>query len=369
MLISGTIREFILADVMQLLAQQKVTGKLILDNGKKEGYVFFKDGSVVSAMYEEESFLAKLFYYFTEIRQESRGKVRELFSKYEGKVAELTQYINDKSILTKEELYNYATNLIMDITCSFFFWKGGQYKFEALRTVDYLIPAGVSIPVENIIMEAMRRVDEWSRMRKNFNQETIFMHTDKKPDLSNFTNPLEKPELYLYLRTDGTTSVKDLLADTFISEYRTYESINSLLTEGFITPLPEAVTQTIKTAIRKKEEEKYFSSPLLALILSFFITAGSILIIFVMAWLWKGVVLSDLNVKASLHGRKVETKIAEKHFLEAKRYFSSKYINYNNHNAQSLTPEDFYWISKKDAIYISKKKENLIKIDSESIIK
>ncbi|MCX7726582.1 MAG: DUF4388 domain-containing protein [Chitinispirillaceae bacterium] len=358
MLISGTLREFILADVMQLLAQQKITGKLILDNGKKEGYVFFKDGLVVSAMYEGESFQAKLFCFFTEIRQETKSKVREFFSKYEGRIAELTQYIENKGILAHEELYNYATNLIMDIACSFFFWKGGQYKFEALRTVDHLIPAGVSIPVENIVMEAMRRVDEWNRIRKNFNEETIFMHTDKKVDLSNFNNPLEKPELYLYLRIDGTTPVKDLLSDAFISEYRTYESINFLLTEGLIVPLPETVTQSIRAAIRKKEEEKYFGSPVLANLLSFLITAGCILIILVMSWLWKGVVLADLNVKAYLRKKSVETKIAERNFLEAKRYFSAKYMRYY---PEDLKPEDFSGISKRDAFYLSEVKDSLIK--------
>ena len=69
MVLSGTLREFILADVFQLLAQQKITGKLLLNNGRSEAYVIFENGLVVAAEKDDEKFVSKLFNYLVDILQ------------------------------------------------------------------------------------------------------------------------------------------------------------------------------------------------------------------------------------------------------------------------------------------------------------
>jgi hypothetical protein len=348
MVLSGTLREFILADVMQLLTQQKITGKLILDNGRTEGHIVFKNGSIVAAVCEQESFPLKLFYYLTEIQQQPKNKVRELFSSYEGKVAELIFFLENKSIMNHQELEAYALGVTIDIACSLFLWKTGKYRFDSLRTVDHLIPAGIDIPVENVVMEAMRRIDEWHRMREVITEETIFVHTEKKLDLSSASGPLENPSLYLYHRIDGTSAVKIMLNDTFLTEYKIYETLYSLMQEDLIQPLSENVTKSILAAIQKKEQDSYAAS-LLPPFISISATIGLILLILLLAWLFRGIILSKMNIRSSLMKNSASITVADDHFRDALIYFRAKTLS--PHLSTDGIP-DFFSINRKDVHYL-----------------
>ena len=353
MVLSGTLREFILADVMQLLTQQKITGKLILDNGRTEGYIVFKNGSIVSAVCEQESFPLKLFYYLTEIQQQPKNKIRELLSSFEGKIAEFTVFLENKGIMNHEELEEYALGVTIDIACSLFLWKNGKYRFDSLRTVDHLIPAGIDIPVENLVMEAMRRIDEWHRMREVINEETIFIHTEKRLDLSSTLSPVENPSPYLYHRIDGTSAVKTMLNDTFLTEYKIYETLYSLMQDDLIQPLSENVTKSIRAAIQKKEQESYAAS-ILPPFISISVTIGLILLILLLAWLFRGLILSKMNIRSSLIKNSASIAIADDHFRDALRYFQAKTLSSDLSSNEHL---DFFSMSRKDVHNLSLKRD------------
>ena len=63
MVLSGTLQEFILADIFQILAQQKATGRLILSDGPRRGLAVLQCGIIVSAEEDGETFRNKLVNY------------------------------------------------------------------------------------------------------------------------------------------------------------------------------------------------------------------------------------------------------------------------------------------------------------------
>lgn len=351
MVLSGTLREFILADVMQLLTQQKITGKLILNNGRSEGHIVFRNGSVVAAVREQESFGSKLFYYLTEIQQQPKNKVRELFTAHEERIADLTQFIETRNILSHQELESYALGVTLDITCSLFMWKSGAYHFDSMQSVDHLIPAGVDIPVENIVMEAMRRIDEWNRIRTTINEETIFVRTEKTPDLSAPGGPIENPTLYFYHRIDGISPVKALFNDAFMTEYRTYESLYTLTQDDLIRPLSESITRTIRAAINKNEQDHQTASALPS-VLALLITIGLILILLLAAWLFRDALFSKRSIRSSVVKSFYSVAIAESHLRDAQLFARTTELvpiteTEAVKNFSAITPKDRHWIIKK----------------------
>lgn len=351
MVLSGTLREFILADVMQLLTQQKITGNLLLNNGKDEGCIVFRNGNIVSAIKNKETFPKKLFHFLITVQQQQKNKVRELFTTYEGKTAELTAYLENKNILTREELESYATSVVIDITCSLFLWTSGQYRFDSQRTVDHLIPAGIEIPVENVIMEAMRRIDEWHRMREAITGETVFVHTDTVAELQEFSSPSDDPSSWFYHLIDGTTPVRDLLRNAFVTEYKVYETLYFLYQEDLIRPLSDSITQSIHAAILKKKE-KESQSTLLQPITTLLGSIGFFLLIILISWLHRGVFLSKLNVMSSIRRSEIDLLTAEQHFNDAKRY---SIINTLHPRDDELLTSSF--ITKKDNHFLLLKKK------------
>ncbi|MBN1306767.1 MAG: DUF4388 domain-containing protein [Chitinispirillaceae bacterium] len=352
MILSGTLREFILADVMQLLTQQKITGKLILDSGHANGHIVFRNGTIVAASREQETFPAKLFYYLTEIQQQPKIKVRELFSSYEGNTSGLTSYLENRGIMTRHELQSYALGVTIDIACSLFLWKSGNYRFDSLRTVDHLIPAEIDIPVENVVMEAMRRIDEWRRMRESITEETIFVLTGKKPDMDSAAGPLENPSLYFYHRIDGISAVKVLLNDSFLTEYAIYESLYSLMQENLIKPLSDSVTRSIRAALQKKEQDKN-AATVMPSILSLLVTAGIILIILLLAWFFKNIIFTKIHLQSSHLRNEVSIALAEDHYRDALIYYQTRALSPSIVNDELPS---FSSITRKDAFYLSRKR-------------
>jgi hypothetical protein len=353
MVLSGTLREFILADVMQLLTQQKVTGKLSLNCGNAEGYIIFRDGDIVAAAKEQESFAIKLFSYLTVYQKQPKNKVRELFTKYKDNLAELTRYLEAKNIFTHDELELYAMNMAIDIACSLFLWTSGHYQFDSIKSVDNLIPAGIDIPVENVVMEAMRRIDEWHRMHEAINEETIFIQNEVQAELPEYNSPDDDPSIYLYHRIDGTSSVKDFLTDSFLTEYKIYETLYTLVQSEAIRSLSDTVTRSIKAALQKKEQEASVASAIPP-IFSFIFSTGCILIIILLSWLFRGVFSSELNIKSSVARSRLNFRIAEQHQNDAQIFFMTRSLYPTSQNDEL---QDYSLITKKDAFYLSLKRE------------
>lgn len=342
MVLSGTLREFILADVLQLLTQQKVTGKLVIDNNRGQGTIIFKNGIIVGATREAESFTSKLFYYLVAVLNQPRNKVRELFSSYEGNVAELTEFLEKKQILTHHDLENYATTITIDIACSLFLWTSGKYYFDSLRTVDHLIPAGIALPVENIVMEAMRRIDEWHRMKEVIGEDMVFIRTDKPSSFSELDNPLENPSYYYLQHINGTITVKALLEDAFHSEYKIYESLYGLIQAEAIRPLSDKLTQSVHAALNRSETDKTIIPPVTSILIAFGILLG----IFLLAFIFKSVLLQDLTIKSALHKNGAATSIAREH-----RERSEQFLRFNTISTEPppVSPENSPLVSKQDA--------------------
>ena len=291
MVLSGTLREFILADVFQLLAQQKITGKLVLSNGKIEGSVLFKDGLIVSAEKTDEQLVDKLFNYLVDMKAQQPAVTKTMFTPFEGNAEGLTTEIARRGIMTESELHLFCESAIEDIACSLFLWNSGTYRFNSLRSVDNLIPAKVVIPTENIVMEAMRRVDEWHRMKEYINDDTVFVKTDKDA-----APEVDSEHLYIYYRVDGTSTVRMIIMSSCLTEYRVYEIIYNLIQDNKLLPLSPQLSRSIQAALEKREREK--ESPPFPVLVSVLASIGIILLlIFIGFFLFRTILLSDINTR------------------------------------------------------------------------
>lgn len=252
---SGSLREFILADVFQLLTQQKITGKLLLNNNVDEGAIIFKDGTIVCAYKDTEKFESKLESYLTDIKKVNQVDCKSLFSTYKDNIAGLTNEVLSHRMITEAEITSLAEITIEDITCSLFLWHKGSYRFSTIRNVDRFIPAKISIPIENIIMEAMRRVDEWNRMQEHITDEMIFINTRKNEvnENQNF-DPIHDPVGYIIQKINGTSPVKELIVSSPLSHYKVYESLNTLIQSKRILPLSDKLSKSVQAAIERKNK-------------------------------------------------------------------------------------------------------------------
>jgi len=259
--LSGTLREFILADVFQLLTQQKITGRLILRSGKNEGFVIFKNGLITYAEKDNEKLSEKTLNYLKIFSKRSLDSINETISSLSNDIHALTLELIKRGFLTKEEMSSIAESAIEDICCSLFLWKTGSYRFASLRTVEEFTVLNLTFPVENIIMEAMRRTDEWYRMQETVNIDAVFVRNSKEFIADNLnSSPYKEPQNYILRHIDGTSPVSEIVKDSCLSEYKVYETLYNLCLDNVIIPLSDQYTRSVKAALEQKKRERSASS-------------------------------------------------------------------------------------------------------------
>jgi len=289
MVLSGALKEFILADVFNLLMQQKITGKLVLTDNKNEGVIVFKDGIIAGAECGDDNLTNKLFNYLIDVKKKAPEQLTPLFNSNADSLSALCSALMERDLINTKELKSFAELCVEDISCGLLAWSKGTYHFNSSRGVPAQACGVVTIPVENIIMEGMRRTDEWTRMQEYIKEDMVFVPSAKNQAAPDEINVTAAPEEYILSLLNGNSSVKTLTKNSCLCEYKVYESINMLLQSQRITALHQKYTQSIQAALKRKDAEeasilsKTFSGSLVsvaaaAVVVAFFAFCGLVLL-------------------------------------------------------------------------------------------
>jgi hypothetical protein len=302
MVLKGSLREFILGDIFNLIAQQKITGKLLLSSGNEEGIIVLKDGIIAAAIKGDEHISSKLFNLLVGAYHLPQEEMQGLFTSYESNINSLFNEIVRLNILPGDVLAAFATSITEDICCSFFLWNKGTYYFASVPIVDDIAPNCVSISVEAIAMEASRRVDEWNRMQKNIHPESVFVPTERHNGaVEPAIDPLGRPEDYVYSKIDGMSTVSTLYRNSGLTEYKVYEAINVLLSTNRIAPLASNISQSVVAALEKREMERKKGPKPLTTLATLFVAGGIIIsLVFIGEFLMQGLLLSGISSQSRM---------------------------------------------------------------------
>ena len=161
---------------------------------------------------------------------------------------------------------------IEDLACGLFIWEKGNYRFDSLEAVDDYLIGGVSLSSDAVTMEAMRRVDEWKRIKTAIGPDTVFAPVKSNTEESHLSGAAQfsimNPTAYLLSLIDGVTTVKTLCTTTFFTEYRVYETLLDFWHNNRIMPFKMPHLAARSTLQQKKHD----SSPVVVTgIVAFFI--------------------------------------------------------------------------------------------------
>ncbi|HUO87080.1 MAG TPA: DUF4388 domain-containing protein [Thermoanaerobaculia bacterium] len=163
MAIAGNLQTMQLAELLQWLSQGQKTGTLVIEHGAIEKRVFFRDGRIIaSASTDPQEYLGEFLVRHGHIevealnaavrRQEETGMLLGKLLVTTGALAEgdLQPLLEVK---TRESLYDLFT------------WPEGRFEFFDDQLPDKeMIPS--RLEVTGIVLEAVRRLDEWGRIRE-----------------------------------------------------------------------------------------------------------------------------------------------------------------------------------------------------------
>ncbi|WP_373049386.1 DUF4388 domain-containing protein [Vulgatibacter sp.] len=165
MALKGTLKDFGVAEILQLIAQQTKTGVLRLQNKEEEVHVCFDQGNVIRAEQVAGKETHLLGFRLVRAGLITERELEDALEEQRRTLKRLGDVLVARGTVGRDELREMAQLQATETLYRLFTWKSGTYEFEA---GEVAWERGTIHPIrgEAILMEGFRMVDEWPLIRK-----------------------------------------------------------------------------------------------------------------------------------------------------------------------------------------------------------
>jgi len=166
MALSGTLKDFALPDIFQLIGMQRKTGLLTLESERETVSVVFEQGMVVhadSTVRRLDDLLGNVLVRQGKMRKEI---LEEALSKQKVSMQRLGFILTSQGYIERADLTAALSEQVQQIVFRVFRWKAGNYHFDPTAEADYDRDNASPVSTDHILMEGIRRVDEWPIIEK-----------------------------------------------------------------------------------------------------------------------------------------------------------------------------------------------------------
>ena len=233
MALEGSLKDFGLADILQLIYFQRKTGALSLEGKMDKVKLFFVDGSIVGAESKrriEDNRLGKILVKKGFIKEEDLKAVLE---EQRSTGVRLGTVLIQKGLVEKEKIQEIIHAQITETVVQLFGWKQGTYEFTA-QGVPQEKELPFSLDTQHLLMEGLRIVDELSAIKDRRTLETLFTRPAAEG------TGLDREEKEILSLVDGENDVSTIIDLAGMDNYEVSRILLSLAEKGFIESMEAA---------------------------------------------------------------------------------------------------------------------------------
>jgi hypothetical protein len=234
--LEGPLKELQLHDVFQLLELGRKSGVLRVRSELRQtaAVVCFDRGAVVAAgLGDDPPLLGAMLLRAGKITEDDLARARD--RQLDGDGRRVGDILVALGAISRRELDRQLKARVEETICELLGWHEGYFRFEEGATpADAIVEAPVRLPTEALLMEAARRLDEWSRI------ESKVPHVGVVPTLP----PLEQQtgarldlapfEWELLAAVDGSRDLRDLADVLGRSELEVARTVYGLTSAGVL---------------------------------------------------------------------------------------------------------------------------------------
>lgn len=210
--ITGNLKTMVLSELLQWLSLGLKTGTLLVQGHGIEKRIYFQDGKIASSSStDQREYLGHFLVshgYITEEELKMAMEVQEESSILLGKILVMINAISESDLLNL--MRKKAEESIYEI----FLWEEGEFEFIDNEMPDQkMVP--LSLGVTGIIMEGLRRLDEWRRIRVAIPSLSGVPRIVRPLQLESLTDQQKLIVPYL----NGQRSLEEIAVQTHNSEF------------------------------------------------------------------------------------------------------------------------------------------------------
>jgi hypothetical protein len=182
MALEGNLNSFGLSEILQLISVQQKTGMLTVQSEHGNGVMFFRDGQVVSTRDRRRRARDPFKDYVTRygvLGREALMRISQIASQSK---LDFVDIIASEGLLTEADLEKHWRKQLQEAMHDVLTWEQCSYKFISSEEIVKDIKTLESYSVEAMLMESMRRIDEFPQMLEQFPSDmTLVTRVDPDP--------------------------------------------------------------------------------------------------------------------------------------------------------------------------------------------
>jgi len=219
--IAGNLKTMELAELLQWLSQGTKTGTLVVDNGTVEKKVFFSKGKIISSAASDPR--EHLGHFLVSHGYITEAQLAESVRRQEAQKTMLGKVLVDMGLIGEEDLDHMLRLKAEEGVYSLFDWPEGEFRFHDDELPAYpMVP--ISLDVTGLVLEAMRRQDEWSRFRELM-PSVHAIPVRVVDDLVGGGGDLDEGQKHILLAVDDHRTIEEISLETHASEYYVCEAL------------------------------------------------------------------------------------------------------------------------------------------------
>ena len=253
MQLHGSLREFNLPNVFQLIKMSAKSGALTIRREGEWGKVYFRNGMINYAYCVPQHL--PLGERLVKAGLVTAGQLKQALAaqRKAGEGARIGTILLDEGLIDRATLEQAVRAQIQDTAFYFFSWPEGEFEFDAEEVAaveDILVEMGV----ESVVIEGCRRIDEWEVIFEQLGSlervpHLVYNETAEEDGELQFT----AEEWRVIVRIDGHADINTILRDCGLDRFHGAKVIYSLFSSGLITvsePTIDGIEQGTSVAVR-----------------------------------------------------------------------------------------------------------------------
>lgn len=233
MALEGNLSSFGLEEILQLIAVQQKTGMLSVNADDRSSVLFFRDGKIISTRDRRSKTRDPFRDYLTRygcLKREDLVKITQISSQSK---LDLLDVVMSEGFFDEKTLKRHWRNHIQEALHEVITWDQLSYKFVSGDEVVSGVKSFGDYAVEPLLMECMRRIDEYPMLLKAFPADEVRISASgRAPDPEAEMMESEKAVLAIVVQA---RTVRDIVARAQLPSFDVYEALKLLKEKGLIT--------------------------------------------------------------------------------------------------------------------------------------
>lgn len=273
MAFKGTLKEFKVPDILQLISLQKKTG--ILTFTSSDGFItlIFENGMITGVDAFPKKLETRVGHVLVKqdlISEEMLQRALVIQKRTNQKIGEI---LMSMGLIGTHTVIEALKNQAVEVILSLFKWKKGEYNFKIMDSLDDSLRTIEPIPTDNLIMEGVQMLDEWPLIKELIPDDQLVFEPAPvvtkdieiiKEDADESTGDdklsISETEASILKYINGRNSVKDLVEQGVFTEYKVYKSLYNLIRKEIIrrkeTGSSEKVNEMMLEELKVSSEGK-----------------------------------------------------------------------------------------------------------------